>query len=169
MTLHDKSIAVLPFVNMSPDADNEYFSDGMTEEIINALTAIKNVKVTARTSSFAFKGKATVVRSIGQQLGSHLQGVGRKRVRFLLIYIESIMGRVDKALRHVEEGVDFREPLMTLLRVDPLLKTTALVKEPKYQELLKTIYLKSDTQESTKENQESGPFTQVEIVHFTQR
>lgn len=78
--MHDKSIAVLPFVNMSPDVDNEYFSDGITEEIINALTAIKNLKVTARTSSFAFKGKATDVRSIGKRLGvvSVLEGSVRK-------------------------------------------------------------------------------------------
>ena len=50
-----KSIAVLPFVNMSSDKENEYFSDGMTEEIINALAKIKGLKVTSRTSSFFFK------------------------------------------------------------------------------------------------------------------
>ena len=52
-----KTIAVLPFVNMSSDIDNEYFSDGMTEEIINALAKIKGLKVTSRTSSFFFKNK----------------------------------------------------------------------------------------------------------------
>jgi len=80
MTVNEKSIAVLPFVNMSPDADNEYFSDGIAEEIINALTAIKNLKVTARTSSFSFKGKATDIRTIGQQLGviTVLEGSVRK-------------------------------------------------------------------------------------------
>ncbi|HEX6896811.1 MAG TPA: serine/threonine-protein kinase, partial [Bryobacteraceae bacterium] len=51
------SIAVLPFVNMSGDKDNEYFSDGLAEEIINALTRIAGLKVIARTSAFAFKGK----------------------------------------------------------------------------------------------------------------
>ena len=51
------SIAVLPFVNMSADPENEYFSDGITEEILNALTNIDGLKVTSRTSSFAFKGK----------------------------------------------------------------------------------------------------------------
>ena len=50
-----KSVAVMPFVNMSADADNEYFSDGMTEEIINALSKIESLKVTSRTSSFFFK------------------------------------------------------------------------------------------------------------------
>lgn len=80
MTVNEKSIAVLPFVNMSPDVDNEYFSDGIAEEIINALTAIKNLKVTARTSSFSFKGKATDIRTIGQQLGviTILEGSVRK-------------------------------------------------------------------------------------------
>jgi TolB-like protein len=50
------SIAVLPFASMSPDADNEYLSDGISEEIINALTQIKGLHVAARTSSFSFKG-----------------------------------------------------------------------------------------------------------------
>jgi serine/threonine protein kinase/tetratricopeptide (TPR) repeat protein len=63
-----KSIAVLPFVNLSRDPDNEYFSDGMTEELINALTKIPGLRVAARTSSFAFKGKALDARTIGESL-----------------------------------------------------------------------------------------------------
>lgn len=75
----EKSIAVLPFVNMSADPDNEYFSDGITEEIINALTSIQGLKVIARTSSFAFKNKHVDVRTIGRQLGvkSVLEGCVR--------------------------------------------------------------------------------------------
>lgn len=75
-----KSVAVLPFVNMSADPDNEYFSDGITEEIINALTTIQGLKVIARTSSFAFKGKNVDVRTIGSQLGVNtiLEGSVRK-------------------------------------------------------------------------------------------
>jgi serine/threonine protein kinase/tetratricopeptide (TPR) repeat protein len=65
----DASIAVLPLRNMSPGADGDYFSDGMTEEIINALAAIASLRVAARTSSFAFKGKDTDVRQIGHELG----------------------------------------------------------------------------------------------------
>ena len=65
----DKSIAVLPFVNMSGDQENEYFSDGLTEELLNALARNKELKVTGRTSSFAFKGKNTDLREIGQTLG----------------------------------------------------------------------------------------------------
>lgn len=64
-----KSIAVLPFVNMSQDKDNEYFSDGISEEILNALTRIKGLKVTSRTSSFAFKDSKEDIKSIGKTLG----------------------------------------------------------------------------------------------------
>ena len=76
----NKSIVVLPFVNMSADAENEYFSDGITEEIINALTTVKGLKVIARTSSFAFKNKNIDVRTIGDQLGvsTVLEGSVRK-------------------------------------------------------------------------------------------
>ncbi|MBL4702905.1 MAG: helix-turn-helix domain-containing protein [Flavobacteriales bacterium] len=64
----DKSIAVLPFVNMSGSMDNEYFSDGMTEEIINGLAKIKGLKVTSRTSAFSFKNKNVPIQQIGRQL-----------------------------------------------------------------------------------------------------
>ncbi len=63
-----KTIAVLPFVNMSSSQENEYFSDGMTEEIINALAKIKTLKVTSRTSSFFFKNKNIPIREIGEAL-----------------------------------------------------------------------------------------------------
>ena len=63
-----KSIAVLPFVNMSGDAKNDYFSDGITEEILNALAQVPNLKVAARTSAFAFKGKEEDLRKVGQVL-----------------------------------------------------------------------------------------------------
>lgn len=66
--INQKSIAVLPFVNMSNDTGNEYFCDGITEEIINALTKVKGLKVIARTSSFAFKNKNVDIRYIGNQL-----------------------------------------------------------------------------------------------------
>jgi TolB-like protein/class 3 adenylate cyclase/AraC-like DNA-binding protein/Tfp pilus assembly protein PilF len=64
----EKTIAVLPFVNRSKDPDNEYFSDGMTEEVINALTNIKGLKVTSRTSSFFFKNKNLPIAEIGRAL-----------------------------------------------------------------------------------------------------
>ena len=64
-----KSVAVLPFVNMSSDPEQEYFSDGITEEIINALVKIPGLSVPARTSVFGFKGHQGDVRNIGGQLG----------------------------------------------------------------------------------------------------
>ncbi len=63
------SIAVLPFANLSADAENEYFSDGLAEEILNALAHLPDLKVTARTSAFAFKGKEQPVKSIAEALG----------------------------------------------------------------------------------------------------
>jgi len=93
----DKSIAVLPFVNISSDPENEYFSDGVTEEIINALTKIKGLKVIARTSSFSFKGKNKDVREIGRLLGvaTILEGSVRRvkrRVRITAQLINSSDG-----------------------------------------------------------------------------
>jgi adenylate cyclase len=61
-------LAVLPFVNMSADPENEYFSDGITEELLNAFTKVDGLQVTSRTSAFAFKGKNTDIRDIGIQL-----------------------------------------------------------------------------------------------------
>ncbi len=62
------SIAVLPFINMSADTENEFFADGITEEIINALSQIERLHVAARTSSFFFKGKHPDMRQVGKQL-----------------------------------------------------------------------------------------------------
>ena len=75
-----QSIAVLPFVNMSSDPEQEYFSDGLSEEILNLLAKIPELKVIGRTSSFAFKGKNEDLRSIGQALGvkTLLEGSVRK-------------------------------------------------------------------------------------------
>ena len=70
LELPDKpSIAVLPFVNMSGDQNQEYFSDGMTEQIINGLCKVPNLFVIARNSSFAYKGKSVGVKQIAQELG----------------------------------------------------------------------------------------------------
>ena len=76
----EKSIAVLPFVNMSNDPEQEYFSDGMAEEIINSLVHIKDLKVAGRTSSFQFRGKNIDLREIGEKLGVNtvLEGSIRK-------------------------------------------------------------------------------------------
>jgi eukaryotic-like serine/threonine-protein kinase len=74
------SIAVLPFTNLSADKDNEYFSDGLAEEILNALGGVPGLRVIARSSAFAFKGRQEDVRSIGSALsvGHILEGSVRK-------------------------------------------------------------------------------------------
>ena len=63
------SVAVLPFLNLSNDPDNEYFSDGMSEEILNLLCKLPQLTVASRTSSFSFKGKDVDMRTVAQQLG----------------------------------------------------------------------------------------------------
>ncbi len=77
-----KSVAVLPFVNLSADKSDEYLSDGMTEELLNALTKVKGLRVPGRSSSFAFKGKNEegIFRKVGEQLGVEavLEGSVRK-------------------------------------------------------------------------------------------
>ncbi|MBW2716066.1 MAG: hypothetical protein JRD03_08315 [Deltaproteobacteria bacterium] len=65
----EKTIAVLPFVNMSKDPDNEYFSDGLADTLLHKLAQISSLRVAARTSSFAFKGQNVDIRTIGEQLG----------------------------------------------------------------------------------------------------
>jgi serine/threonine-protein kinase len=74
------SIAVLPFVNMSADPDQEYFCDGISEELINALTQFENLRVIARTSAFSFKGQKIDIREIGKKLDVEtvLEGSVRK-------------------------------------------------------------------------------------------
>jgi TolB-like protein/class 3 adenylate cyclase/Tfp pilus assembly protein PilF len=90
-------LAVLPFVNMSPDPENEYFSDGITEELLNSLTKIEGLQVTSRTSVFAFKGKNDDIRDIAIQLNVDkiLEGSVRKsgnRVRITAQLINAADG-----------------------------------------------------------------------------
>ena len=75
-----RTIAVLPFINASPDAENEYLSDGITDELIVALAKVEGLRVSSRTSVFALKGKAQDVRAIGALLGASavLEGTVRK-------------------------------------------------------------------------------------------
>ena len=90
-----KSIAVLPFVDLSPQKDQEYFCDGISEEIINALTKIKDLRVVARTSSFSFKDRQIDIREIGSKLnvekileGSVRKAGNRLRITAQLINVE---------------------------------------------------------------------------------
>ncbi len=93
----DRSIAVLPFANTSGDADNEYFSDGLSEELISSLSRLSDLKVIGRTSSFQFKGKTDDSTAIGQKLGVVylLEGSVRKsseRVRIAVELVRSADG-----------------------------------------------------------------------------
>ena len=91
------SIAVLPFVNISADVENEFFCDGLAEELLNALTKIESLKVAARTSAFSFKGTNTKVSEIGEALGVNtvLEGSVRKagdRVRIMVQVVNTADG-----------------------------------------------------------------------------
>lgn len=89
------SLAVLPFADMSPQHDQEYFSDGLSEELLNQLAQIKDLKVAGRTSSFSFKGKNEDLRLIGEQLGVNhlLEGSVRKDGTQLRITAQLINAR----------------------------------------------------------------------------
>jgi adenylate cyclase len=93
----DLSIAVLPFVNMSTDPENEYFSEGLSEELLNVLARIEDFRVAGRTSSFAFKGQMQDLRAIGERLSvaNILEGSVRKqgdRVRVTAQLIDARSG-----------------------------------------------------------------------------
>ena len=106
------SIAVLPFVNLSADPDNEFFTDGMTEELITALTRAGGLRVAARSSSFAFKGGAADVRSVAERLGVQavVEGSVRRDGNRLRVTVELVNAsngyqlwseRYDRELRDV--------------------------------------------------------------------
>jgi adenylate cyclase len=125
----EKSIAVLAFVNMSNDPENEFFSDGIAEEIINALTKVKALRVAARTSSFAFKGKNEDIGEVGRKLKVHtvLEGSVRKagnRLRVTAQLVDVTDGyhlwseRYDRQLEDVFEIQDeIAENIVRALRV----------------------------------------------------
>ena len=134
----EKSIAVLPFHNMSNDPEQEYFSDGITEEIVNLLTHIKDLRVAGRTSSFHFKGRDIDIRLVGQKLNVRtlLEGSIRKhnlRLRITAQLINAEDGiqlwsdRYDRELHDIfdiqdEIALAITEELkMTLLEKDKIL------------------------------------------------
>ncbi len=104
--IDEKSIAVLPFENLSSDPENEYFSDGMTEEIINALSKISGLKVTARTSSFVFKQQKKDVRHIGNELGVSLVLEGSIRKSGSRVRITAQLIRTDSGFHVWSENFD---------------------------------------------------------------
>ena len=130
-----KSIIVLPFDNISPESEQEYFCDGMTEEIINGLTHIKDLKVIARTSAFMFKGKNEDIREIGRKLAVNhlLEGSVRKagkkiRITAQLINVEdgSLLWS-EKFDRNLEDIFDIQDDIA--LAIVDALEVTLLQKE----------------------------------------
>src|SRR5678810_53362 len=135
-------LAVLPFVNMSADPENEYFSDGITEELLNALTKVDGLQITSRTSAFAFKGKNDDIREIAIKLNVDkiLEGSVRKagnRVRITAQLINAADGyhiwseNYDRNLTDIFEVQDeisgiiankLRENLATKSRDEHLIK-----------------------------------------------
>lgn len=118
-TTTDASIAVLPFRDMSPDKDQEYLADGIAEEILNTLASIRGLKVSARTSSFAFKGKDTDLREVGRALGVRniLEGSVRKDGDQLRITAQLIDAHTDAHLwsrtydRPLQDVFDIQEDI----------------------------------------------------------
>ena len=114
LTTEPVTVAVLPFVNLSSDEDSEFFADGISEEIINALAQIRNLRVVARTSAFSFKGKQVDLRTVGATLnaGALIEGSVRKsgdRVRIVAQLINAADGchiwseRYDRELQDIFE------------------------------------------------------------------
>ena len=99
-SIADNSVAVLPFVNMSSDPEQEFFADGMTEELLNMLTRVSNLRVTARTSSFFFKGKNMPVSQIAEALNvKHiLEGSVRRSGNQIRITAQLVEAESDRHL-----------------------------------------------------------------------
>jgi adenylate cyclase len=148
------SIAVLPFANMSPDGANEYFSDGMTEEIITALSKVEGLQVAARTSAFAFKGKSESVSEIGRQLsvGTVLEGSVRRAGDRLRITAQLINVKdgyhlwaesYDRDLRDVfAVQEEIAQAIVGALRVKLSVEATAMVVRPTADLTAYDLYLK---------------------------
>jgi len=150
---HQPSIAVLPFANMSGDKEQEYFSDGLAEEIINALVKVPGLKVIARTSAFAFKGQNTDIRKIAETLGvtTVLEGSVRRsgnRIRVTAQLITAADGshlwseRYDRELADVfavqdEISAAISEALQVKLSPQAAAKPRYTPKLPAYEALLK--------------------------------
>lgn len=122
-TFQKPSIAVMPFVNMSQDAEKEFFADGMTEDIITGLSCDSRMTVAARNSTFVYKGQSVDIREVGKELGVRyiLEGSIRPvgdRIRITLQLIETVSGSnvwADKIDRPVAEIFDIQDEVVEIL------------------------------------------------------
>jgi TolB-like protein/Flp pilus assembly protein TadD len=145
-TESDKSIAVLPFVNMSEDAENEYFADGLSEELLNMLVKIPGLKVAARTSSFSFKGKGLTISEIARKLGVNnvLEGSVRKSGNRVRITAQLI--KADDGFHLWSESYDrtlddiFATQDEIALAVTGALKVTLMGEAPKSRPTLPAVF-----------------------------
>ena len=149
-------LAVLPFVNMSADPENEYFSDGITEELLNALTRVDGLRVTSRTSSFAFKGRNDDIRDIAIQLNVDkvLEGSVRKagnRVRITAQLINAADGYhvwSESYDRDLDDIFKVQDEISGIIanklreNLSPKQQTQHLVKAPTNNITAYTLYLK---------------------------
>ena len=133
-----KSIAVLPFVNMSADEDDEHFCDGLAEELLNALSKIDALKVAARTSAFSFKGKSADVGTIARTLGvtNILEGSIRRsgnRLRISIQLINAADGYQVWSERYDREMSDIfaLQDEITLAVVEALKVSCSVLKKPR--------------------------------------
>ncbi|HSE34080.1 MAG TPA: hypothetical protein VLA93_21080 [Pyrinomonadaceae bacterium] len=148
------SIAVLPFANMSADPDNEYFCDGLAEELMNALAKIEDLKVAARTSSFYFKGKHTNVSEIGSALNvkTVLEGSVRKsgnRLRITAQLVNAADGyhlwseRYDREMQDIFDVQDeITLAVVDALKVKLLGGSAQIVTPPTHHTQAYELYLK---------------------------
>lgn len=150
------TLAVLPFVNLSNDADNEYFSDGVTEELLNALTSVRGLRVTSRTSSFALKGTNADIRDIASKLNVEkiVEGSVRKagnRVRITAQLINAADGyhiwseTYDRDLTDIfQVQDDISKIIANKLRAElsPEKRTEVLVKPPTKNLAAYSLFLK---------------------------
>jgi len=147
------NLAVLPFVNMSNDADNEYFSDGIAEELINALSKIDGLQLTCRTSSFSFKGKNQDVREIGKALNVSkvLEGSVRKagnRVRITVELVNTADGYQlwsETFDRHLDDIFELQDEIAGIIANrmrEQLVNKTADTPEPSQNMEAYQLYLK---------------------------
>ena len=147
------NLAVLPFVNMSNDADNEYFSDGIAEELINTLSKIDGLQLTCRTSSFSFKGKNQDVREIGKALNVSkvLEGSVRKagnRVRITVELVNTADGYQlwsETFDRHLDDIFELQDEIAGIIANrmrEQLVNKTADTPEPSQNLEAYQLYLK---------------------------